>query len=97
MYRRPMGSYILNILLIFGRERDSICSLSLLIDGIVSECLIIMFQEAAPLGKKLFIYLGDRHLISRRVLLISALNRYGLLFGANFSLRHEGVITFIIL
>ena len=68
IYRRPMGSYILNVLLIFGRKRDSRCSLSLLIDGIVSKCLIIMFQEATPLGKKLFMNLDDRHLISRRVL-----------------------------
>ena len=37
------------------------------------------------------------HLISRRVLLISTLNKYYLLFGGNLSLRYEGVILFIIL
>ena len=38
-------------------------------DSMVSKSLIIMFQEAIESGKKLFMYLNDLHLNSRKRLL----------------------------
>ena len=97
MSRSPMVSCISNVLLLFRRKSEIKCSSSLPIGGIILKCVIIKFQEARLLGKKLFMYLDDIHLISRRVLLISALNKYGLLFGGNLSVRYEEVMLFIIL
>ena len=59
----PNGSCISYVLLIFGRKIDITCSLSLSIDGILSKCLITTFQEATPLGKKLFMYLDVVYLV----------------------------------
>ena len=43
-------------------------------DGI-SKCLIKIFQEAIASGKKLFMYLFDLHIISRKALRMFPLNK----------------------
>ena len=55
--------------------------------GMSSKCLINIFQEATAFGKKLFTYLDDLPLISRKLLLAFALYKKGLRFGGSFSFR----------
>ena len=54
--------------------------------NISSKCLIKIFQEAIASGKKLFMYLFDLHIISRKVLRMLPLNE-ALQLGGSLSLR----------
>ena len=58
------------ILFISGRKKVMICFLSIL-----SKCLINVIQEEIASGKKLYLYLFDLHIISRKVLRILPLNK----------------------
>ena len=74
------------ILLVVGRKKVLICFFRISFDGTSSKCLIKIFQEAIASGKKLFIYLFDLHIISRKVLRVFPLNR-ALHFGGNLSFK----------
>ena len=52
----------------FGRIKDKMWYLRILIDGIFSKWVITLFQAVIASGKKLLIYLEERHLISWKVL-----------------------------
>ena len=54
----------------FGRIKDKIWSLRIFIDGILSKWVITLFQEIIASGKRLFMYLEERHLISWKVLIL---------------------------
>ena len=69
-YRSPKGSCIPKMFFFFGRINDKRWSLRILIDGILSNWVIILFLEVIASGKKLLMYLDDWHLISWKVLLL---------------------------
>ena len=63
------------ILLVIGRKKELICFLRIAKDGTSSKCLIKIFQEVIASGNKLFIYLLDLHIISRKMLRVFPLNK----------------------
>ena len=96
IYRIPKGSCIPKMLLNLGRKKALRWFLSLLKEGISSKCWINTFQDLIALGKKLFMYLDDLHLISRNV--ISLVRPYkGRRIKGNLSFRYDGVLLFKIL
>ena len=66
-----------------------ICFLSMSKVGTLSKCLINVSQEEIASGKKLYLYLFDLHIISRKVLRILPLNK-ALELGGSLSFRYDG-------
>ena len=50
--------------------KEEMWSLMILDDGILSKCVMTLFQEVIVLGKKLPVYFNDLHLISLKALLL---------------------------
>ena len=85
-YRSPKGSWIPKMFFFFGRIKDKMWSLRILIDGILTKWVITLFQEVIESGKKLLMYLKELHLISWKVLLLFWLYT-GLRWRGSLSLR----------
>ena len=75
----------------FERIKHKMWSLRIFIDGILSKWMITLFQEVIASGKKLFMYLEERHLISWNVLLLLLLLL--LLFWLYKGLRCRGSLS----
>ena len=86
-YRSPNGSCMPKIFFFFGRIKDKMWYLRILIDGIFSKWVITLFQAVIASGKKLLIYLEERHLISWKVLRLLFWLYKGLRLRGSLSLR----------